>query len=417
MKRSLKIVLQIFFILLILGGAVAVTVTLIKTKPTADKTTPPKKVTPVNAITVQPTSKRVSVRAMGNVIPARAVVIQPEVGGRIIYQNKRLVPGGKFRSGEIIARIDPRDYKLALSQQKAGLAQAEFQLKVEQGRKAVAEYEWSLIDEKDRPQGEAKDLTLRDPHIQNTRAALEAAKSGLERAQLSVKRTVLHAPFNGMIRDETVEKGQLVSPQSRLATLVGTDEFWVQISVPVERLDWFDVPGLGAEQGSEVRIIHNAGPGKRIERTGRVVRLLGDLDPRGRMAQLIVSVKDPLALKEDGTETMPLLLGSYVSVEIPGRELADVYEVPRTALRGGNQVWVVKNDSTLDIRDVEVVWRDDNTVYVRRGLSASERIITSRIGAPIAGMALKVAGMKQAESKVEPVTKVEAEPEAEGKKQ
>ncbi len=408
MNRFFKIALQILLILLVLGAAAAVTMGLVKTRPTAAKTAPLEKVTLVSVSPVQPMSKRVSVKAMGNVIPARTVVIQPEVGGRIVYQNKRLVPGGKFRKGEVIARIDRRDYELALAQQKAGLAQAEFQLKVEQGRKAVAEYEWSLVDEKDRPKGGAKDLTLRDPHIQNTRAALEAASSGLERAKLSVARTVLRAPFNGMIRDEAVEKGQLVSPLSRLATLVGTDEFWVQISVPVERLDWFDVPGLGAKKGSEVRITYDAGPGKRIERTGRIVRLLGDLDPRGRMAQLIVSVEDPLALKKDvPAATMPLLLGSYVSVEIPGRELADVYEVPRLALRDGDHVWIMKKEGTLDIREVTVVWRTSDTVYVRQGLTAGERIVTTRIAAPIAGMRLKTLAPQAAVATV-PIVPTEA---------
>ncbi|MCP4658069.1 MAG: HlyD family efflux transporter periplasmic adaptor subunit, partial [bacterium] len=187
-------------------------------------------------------------------------------------------------------------------------------------------------------------------------------------------------------------------PQSRLATLVGTDEFWVQISVPVERLDWFDVPGLGAEQGSEVRVVHDAGPGKRIVRSGRVVRLLGDLDPRGRMAQLIVSVEDPLALEKDSdTPRMPLLLGSYVSVEIPGREIADVYKVPRVALHDGSRVWLMAQDGSLDIRDVRVIWREDDAVYVQQGLTDGERIITSRIAAPVQGMRLKMTDAKSGE--------------------
>jgi RND family efflux transporter MFP subunit len=247
------------------------------------------------------------------------------------------------------------------------------------------------MDKDDHPTGAAKELTLRNPHIENTKAALEAAKSGLERARLNVRRTEIKAPFNGMVRSESVEIGQLVTPQSRLATFVGTDGFWVQISVPVEKLEWIDIPGLGAEKGSVVTVMHQAGLGTKIERSGRVIRLLGDLDSRGRMAQLIVSVEDPLGLKTKKGElsSKPLFLGSYVTVHIPGREIENVFEVPRTALRDGNKVWLMDGEGRLVIRRVQVIWRESEVVYVQSGVYPEDRVVTSRIPTPVAGMRLR----------------------------
>ena len=386
MKRLVKTVLPI----ILLAGAVAAAVMLIKTRPIAAKNEPPVQFIKVEIETAASQSKQVVVQAKGTVVPARAMVIQPEVGGKIVFQSKNLVPGGKVRAGEVLARVDKRDYALVLDQHRAAVSQAELQLKMEQQTKSVAEYEWQLVREKDRPKGQGKALTLRDPQLSNVKAQLAAARSGLEQAKLNLKRTAIRAPFNGMIREESAEMGQLVTPQSRLATLVGTDAFWVQISVPVEELDWISIPGSTAGQGSTATIRRHGGRGGSNTRQGQVVRLLGDLDPRGRMAQLVISVADPLSLASE-TEQTPLLLGAYVSVEIAGDRIVDAVGIPRSALRNGNQVWILNDDQRLEIRDVQVAWRDKAQVYVTDGLLAGERVITSLIAAPVPDMRLEVA--------------------------
>ncbi|MCP4198781.1 MAG: efflux RND transporter periplasmic adaptor subunit [Proteobacteria bacterium] len=388
MMKILKVVLP----LLVLIGATLIAIWLFATRPSADQNPPGENVTLVEVLTLEPVTRKVVVSAKGTVIPAREIVVQPEVSGRVVAQNKRLSPGGRIKKNELLVRIDRRDYELALSREKAALAQAEFQLKVEQGRKEVADYEWTLMDKNNQPTGAAKELTLRNPHIENSEAAVEAAKSGLERARLNVRRTEIKAPFNGMVRSESVEIGQLVTPQSRLATFIGTDAFWVQISVPVEKLDWIDVPGMGDEKGSDVTVFYRAGSGTKIERSGRVIRLLGDLDSRGRMAQLIVSVEDPLGLKtdQDTPSSKPLFLGSYVTVHIPGREIEDAFEIPRNALRDGDKVWLMDGEGRLDIRQVQVIWRESQVVYVRDGLRNGDRMVISRIPMPVSGMGLRV---------------------------
>jgi RND family efflux transporter MFP subunit len=387
MTKILKIALP----LLVLMGALLVAIWLFATRPSAEQNPPGENVTLVEVRALEPVTRQVVVSAKGTVIPAREIVVQPEVSGRVVSQNKRLSPGGRIQKNELLVRIDRRDYELALSREKAALAQAEFQLKVEQGRKEVAEYEWTLMDKKNQPSGAAKELTLRNPHIENSKAAVEAAKSGLERARLNVRRTEIKAPFNGMVRTESVEIGQLVTPQSRLATFIGTNVFWVQISVPVEKLDWIEVPGMGADKGSVVTVYYQAGSGTKSERSGRVIRLLGDLDSRGRMAQLIVSVADPLGLqaKADDPSSKPLFLGSYVTVNIPGRELEDVFEIPRNALRDGDKVWLMDGEGRLVIRRVQVVWRESQVVYVQGGLNPEDRMVTSRIPIPVNGMRLR----------------------------
>ena len=247
-----------------------------------------------------------SIRARGTVRPARQVVLQPEVSGRVVWQNDALVPGGYLEKNALLVRIDARDFQLSLESSEANVAKARLDYKLERSRKEVAEREWKLFGgdaptADDDPDGGT--LALREPQVKTARVAVQSAESARERAQLNLSRTRVQAPFNALVMEESVDVGQLVSPQSRLATLVGTDQFWVQVSVPVEALPWIDVPAPDKKtKGSPARVIQDVGK-RRIEREGHVVRLLPDLDPSGTMARLLVAVDDPLALDApDGAE-------------------------------------------------------------------------------------------------------------------
>jgi hypothetical protein len=97
-------------------------------------------------------------------------------------------------------------------------------------------------------------------------------------------------------------------------------------------------------------------------RKGRVARLLPDLTQEGRMARLLIEVKDPLDLQVKEKKRPMLLLGEYVRVLIEGTELRDVYRIPRSALRNDSEVWIVDEESKLAIRPVKTIWRDEDSV-------------------------------------------------------
>ena len=108
--------------------------------------------------------------------------------------------------------------------------------------------------------------------------------------------------------------------------------------MPIRQLEWIAFPGAG--HPSPVRVIRERGNGEPVVRQGTVVELLGDVTQNGRMAQVLVSIVDPLELAQPAQARQPLLLGEYVRVEIEGPELRDVIVVPRNAIREGTRVWV-----------------------------------------------------------------------------
>lgn len=385
MNKTLRILLPAGVLAIGVGTLIA----LVKTRPAAKKVDAAAVTIPVEAATLQPVRETVLINAMGTVSPAREVVLSAEISGRVVHTDPRLALGGQFKKGEVLLRIDPRNYQLAAAQQRANLERASFELKMERGRARVAEREWSLLDKRPTTEDEGKELALRRPHLANAEAAVVAAQSALERAELDVERTSVRAPFDGFIKSEQVEVGQFVSPGQQLATLVGSEEFWVQVSVPLDRLSWIKLPREGDETGSEATVSLDVGPGERVERTGQVIRLLGDLDPVGRMARVLVSVKDPFAGGAD-RPSLPLLLGSFVNVSIQGDALDDVYVIPRSALHAGDSVLIASPDDRLEIRKIEIAWRKTEVVYVASGLRPGERLITSRVPTVLAGAALEV---------------------------
>jgi hypothetical protein len=177
--------------------------------------------------------------------------------------------------------------------------------------------------------------------------------------------------------------------------------FWVRVSAPVDRLPWISVPDASGEGGSRARIVQRVSEGVEVVREGRVVKLLGELEPQGKMARLLVEVRDPLGIEtDDEGERLPLLLGAYVNVDIEGPVLTDVIALPRPALRDNDQVWL-KQGGKLRIHDVSVVWTTEDQVFVRGDLTAGDDVVVSRIDAPVEGMPLRLNGEKPASAVAE----------------
>jgi len=387
MSKGIKIFLRILLPMVVLGVALLIAFVMIENRPRPGRSVVGETETPVRIAVATDHGDPVTIHAAGTVIAEESVQLKPQVNGEITWMSPNLVPGGFFEKGDVILRIDRRDYELILAQRKGELAQAEFELTNERGLAAIAREEWSLLGDEVKATEEGRALTLRKPQLARAEARLAAAKSAVDKAELDLARTEIRAPFNAMVGMESADLGQLVNSQTVIATLTGTDDYWVQTSVAVEDLAHLALPDVHGRGGARARVRMRSGE-VTVTREGRLVRLLGDLEEAGRMARVLVEINDPLGRQLEG---LPLLLRAYVDVEIVGRAFADVVAIPAPSLREGNKVWVVDPDSRLEIRVVEVAWETEERVLVRKGLRKGEHVVTSRIPAPIPGMKLKEA--------------------------
>ncbi|MBN1592457.1 MAG: efflux RND transporter periplasmic adaptor subunit [Candidatus Coatesbacteria bacterium] len=385
-------------IILLVAGLIAAY--WMSNKPKAQRTQPPKQSILVEVAPIKLGEHQVVVEAMGTVIPAKEVQLTSRVGGEVVEVAPEFVPGGQFRRGEKVLKIDPRDYELVLKQRKSELAKAESELKLEMGQQSISQKEYKLLGQE--VESGDEELLLRKPQLESARAAVASAEAAYEKAALDLNRTTVEAPFNSQIQSTSVEVGAQVSAGAALGSIAGTDEYWVKVSVPVDQLKWIDIPGNGNTTGSTVRILYVTQSGETDAWNGKVMRLMPSLETQGRLAQILVNVEDPLGLSDPATKRRPLLLDSYVRAEIIGRQLDNVAAIDRTSLRDGNHVWVMLPDDTLDIREVEIAWGSDELVCVSGGLRDGELLVISDIAAPVKRTSLRTGNGSSRKSKNQP---------------
>lgn len=359
---------------------------LVKSTPKVRRKPPAKMVPLVGVQKIYPQTQQVVIRAMGSVIPAKELTLKSRVAGEIVAVHPEFTEGGILRKGERIIKVDDMDYKLIAAQKQSAVANASYELKLELGRQDVAQREWELLNGDNPAPAADAELALRKPHLEKAQSDLIAAEAELEASERQLARTRITAPFNAVVRTTHVERGSQIAIQENLATLVGTDEYWVQVSVPVDRLKWIDIPSSRRQDGAEARITYHGD----FVRKGHVVKLLSDLEAEGRMARLVVAVQDPLGLNRTGDQPPAMLIGEYVRVDIQGHSIPDAFRIPRSALRDNAQLWLAGSDGKLEIREVQTIWRDTDTVLVKDGLKPGARLIITDLAAPVQGMAIKV---------------------------
>ena len=425
MKNEFKVMLPLLIVALGVGFAVR----MVKTRPTAKRAQPLATAMLVDVITVHAADHHVVVQATGSVVPERTVLLQPEISGVIRTEAAGFEAGRRFKKGERIVQLDDRDLRLAIKQRQAAVTSAQFELTLEQGRAHIAKQEWTLLSGKVKTTSAGRALALRQPQRVAANAQIAQAQAALQQARLNLTRTDVVAPFDCIVRDKRATIGQVVSPAAPIASLVGTDRFFVNVSVPVARLAAIAIPGLNGDVGAAVTVTQQAGVS--AVRTGRVVRLLSDLDPDGRMARLVVAVDRPLDAPtateaspkpaetgdaKTATAWLPLLIGAYVHAEIAAKSLSNVVAVPRSALHEDERVWVAK-DGKLDIRTVHIVWRERDRVLVDSGLADGDQVVVSPIPSPQPGMGLRLKGATRntaattkAPTKVDPANAAKSAP-------
>jgi RND family efflux transporter MFP subunit len=408
-SRGRHLVRRVLPPLLVVAAGALVVFLLVRTRPTPTRAERPRQPNPVLVERISLGSGEVEVRAQGEVVAARDVRITPQVSGKVVWRHPQLEAGGIVEEGDLILRIDPSDYRLAVQTRKGELAQAELALEEARNRQAVAEESWERFD----PEIEAPTpFALRVPQVETAEAEVKGARSRLRRARLDLRRTRIEAPFDATVVAEQVGLGETVSPQTMVAELVASDRFWVRTAVPVDKLGALNIPGVdGADEGSTAEVILETGQ-RQVVHPGRVLRVQSELDRRGQLARVLVVVEDPLGLDAEEPPGLPLLLGARVDVSLGARPLEDVARLPRVALHEGDTVWVAEPSSeddddpsaadapgrpaTLAIREVGVAWTSADQVWVDQGLDAGDRVVTSRLPTPVEGMALRIVPEEEA---------------------
>jgi len=325
---------------------------------------------------------------MGTVRPEKEIILSPRVGGEIISVSPSFTPGGFVDEGEVLLQIDPSDYEVVLLQRESELLQASADLELELGRQDLAEKDYKELE--GTISSEYKSLVLRKPQLNTARSRVEAAEAAVRRAQLDLERTRIRAPFAAHIINREANEGSQVSPGENLGKLVGVEHYWIEAAVPVSDLQWIDFSEEQGSAGSGVRIRNRAAWSEDSFREGEVHKLIGELENQTRLARVLLTVSDPLSHEPESAGLPPLMIGSFVEARIAGIRIQDVVRIDRDYVRKDDTIWIDKND-VLEIRELDIVFRDDEFAYVRSGLDAEDQVITTNLTTVFDGAALRMA--------------------------
>jgi len=323
----------------------------------------------------------------GVVTPYQEIILSPRVSGEIVSLSRSFVPGGTVKKGAVLLQIDPADYNNNLEVRKSELLQANANLELELGRQKVAKQDYELIN--DSISFNNKALILRKPQLNSAKAQVSAAKAEVHRAQLDLERTTIKAPFDMHILDRNVNVGSLVSPGENLGRIVGVDKYWIEATVPLSYVRWLYFPDKEGTKGSEVKLQSKSNWTKNEYRTGYLSNMVGALESQTRLVKVLITVPDPLSLHAENEDQPKLIIGAFMELQITTKQVSDVIRINRDYLRQNETVWVME-DGKLQIRTVEVKFKDVDYAYISKGLSEKDKIVATNLATVAEGEPLRI---------------------------
>jgi len=384
----------VLFSVLILIVGTGFTYLIFTTEPEAQRSGATKKTAIlVDVTSVEKGTFTPQFRAVGSVQSSQDIIIRPRVAGEVIEHSDNFTPGGMVNKGDTLLQLDQEDYKYALQQRLSEREQAVANLNIEMGLQDVSQKEYQLYDTTDFSRKsltpEQKKLFLRQPQLQSAKADVDLAQAAVDQAQLQLRRTTITAPFDATVMSRNVNIGSQVSAGDNLGRLTGTQEYWVEVSMPVSKVQWLEFPEADEERGKRVEISNRTAWLDAQQRTGYLYKLISSLENQTRMARVLITVSDPLLRKNNQAVQPPLMLGSFVEAVIPGKEVENIIRLNRDCIRSNNTVWVMK-DEQLAINKLDILLRDENYAYVQGGLTNGARVITSDISTVSEGVPLRL---------------------------
>jgi RND family efflux transporter MFP subunit len=386
-KEQVKAVASFVLILAIIVGTVLGIVLLVINKRVAKEDVKQRIVPTVEIVVVTGADHTVKILTQGVVESARETMLAAEVGGRVMEISPSFKQGGVVKKGERLLQIDPADYRAALAAAEVRRAEAELALELERARVEQAKLDWAKLGSGSDP---LNPLVLREPYLAAAEASAASAVEAAAKARRDVERTEILAPFDAGLRSANAEVGAVVAPGTMVAELYASGDLEVRLPLSLE-----DFGFLARDADSKV--------------TGEIV-LKGKIGAEEYVWKAETARVDPeiaretlsahIAVKVLPTEgsAFPLPpVGLFVNAEIAGKTLDDVKEIPRRALLEGNRAIVVMADDKIAFRDLKIPRLTRDTALVSGGLEAGDRVVLTRLSAPVSGMEIEIDAEKEDE--------------------
>lgn len=290
------------------------------------------KLTAVDATTAVRADLVVPVVAEGRIRARREAEIRAEIGG--ILERVQVAEGQSVSRGQLLARLDGREYQVAIAEARSRYLQALGQIVIEDetvespadsgalGAELERLWEEERVGRLTREDRLAKQRALEMAALQEgafrrdlveARTGLSAAKADEERARLNLERTEIRAPFSGVVTGLTWVSGQRLAAGETLCAIVDNVEVEAEVGVLESDL-------RGLEVGDRALLVVPA----LAETLAATVDVISPrIDPETRTCEVLIRYRSA-----DGS----LRPGMFVRASIAGETFTDRLLVPRAAI-------------------------------------------------------------------------------------
>lgn len=304
----------------------------------------------------------VSLRVVGRAEAFESVALKARIDGQVAAV--LFTEGQHVNKGDILMRLDPTDFSAKLQQSEATAARDEALLaktRADTARYAALKARNFVSEEK-----------LNDIRTNEAAASanLRASKAAAEVARLQLSYTTIRAPISGVVGARLAFPGTAVKTnETTLATINRIRPLLVSFALPEKHL-----PQLRSAMQQSGMKVDVSPPGAANSSSQHMEGKVRFIDNAVDTATGTILVKAELA---NDKET--LTPGQFLDVTLVLETLKQAITVPNAAVQQGaegNFVFVVKNDSTVEVRPIESVASEAGITAIRSGLQAGETVVT-----------------------------------------
>ncbi len=332
----------------------------------------------VEVLTINRGRQQLYVNSQGTVSAKRTIAWASKVAGRVVWVAPEFMEGTEVAEGVLLLKLDPIDYRVAVANAEASLADANLALTEERSEfRRGTNYRAS--------QQQSAAGSLRQPKLAQVEARVKAAQETLRQAQQDLAATEIKAPFAAIIDNKQVDLGQYVTPGNTLFNLLSTDKAEVRLPITPASIGFIHIAEEGESLLPKVELMASFGRIKRYWQ-GRLVRVESRVDSDTRTFFAVAEVDQPYNETIHGSA---LPVGLFVDATIEGVSIADGVRIPVAALHDNHFVYLV-DDGLLQRREVQVLQREDQTVVISGGLDDGDQLVMTKLDLMVEGMHVTV---------------------------
>jgi membrane fusion protein, multidrug efflux system len=298
--------------------------------------------------------------AVGKIVAREVVTIQPQVSGRIVKIH--FTDGADVKIGDLLFTIDPRPYQAQLNQAEANLAQAEAAL-------SLAKVNFARVETVSDPRAVSRqDYDAKKNAVEAAEAQLKLNRAAVESARLNLEYCTIRSPINGRAGQRNVDAGNVVSANSgSLLVIQRLDPIYADFTVTENDLSAVQRNMSNRALKVEVRLPDDSSE----PREGK----LTFLDNSVQEGSGTVKLRATLA---NGDRRFWPGRFSKVRLVLETRKAAVLVpaEAPQLSAKG-SFVYVIKSDSSAELRPVKVGQRQGDSVVIEEGMRAGERVVVN----------------------------------------